>query len=136
MLFLPSVCMLASSYCIQLVYTSVTVCAGINALVSFSGTLFRQLGAVGIGAALFPFVAFLVGNGIGSFVLVDKVGRRPILVWGMAAMAGVFGQQLRSDSTSRQAAGGVKQKQTSSNSAWEGGGEDMPLRRRLHQPVR
>eukprot|EP01047_Picozoa_sp_COSAG01_P031543 COSAG01_NODE_2244_length_8081_cov_4.590829_2_plen_180_part_00 len=63
------------------------IITGINALVSFSGIMFRQLGATGISAAVLPFVAFLAGNMVGSFLLVDRLGRRPILVLGMAAMA-------------------------------------------------
>eukprot|EP01052_Picozoa_sp_SAG31_P039399 SAG31_NODE_5458_length_2526_cov_1.195715_2_plen_555_part_00 len=63
------------------------IITGINALVSFSGTMFRQLGVSGLNAAISPFVAFLAGNMIGSFVFVDKTGRRPILMWGMVGMA-------------------------------------------------
>ena len=42
------------------------IITGINALVSFSGTMFRQLGVAGITASLLPFVAFLLGNMIGA----------------------------------------------------------------------
>ena len=44
------------------------IITGINALVSFSGTMFRQLGVAGITASLLPFVAFLLGNMIGAHV--------------------------------------------------------------------
>mgnify|MGYP002631337551 CR=1 FL=1 len=63
------------------------IITGINALVSFSGTMFVQLGVAGLMAALLPFVAFLLGNMLGAFVLVDRLGRRPILAWGMVGMA-------------------------------------------------
>ena len=63
------------------------IITGINAIVSFSGTMFRGMGVTGLSAAILPFVAFLAGNMIGSFALVDRVGRRPILVLGMAGMA-------------------------------------------------
>jgi MFS family permease len=38
------------------------IITGINALVSFSGTMFRQLGVGGLNAAVLPFVAFLLGS--------------------------------------------------------------------------
>lgn len=38
-------------------------------------------------AAILPSVAFLGGNTLGAFVLVDRYGRRPLLVGGMAGMA-------------------------------------------------
>ena len=38
------------------------IITGINALVSFSGTMFRQLGVSGLNAAVLPFVAFLIGS--------------------------------------------------------------------------
>ena len=63
------------------------IITGINALVSFSGTMFRQLGVAGLAASLLPFLAFLLGNMVGSFLLVDRLGRRSILMWGMGAMA-------------------------------------------------
>ena len=46
------------------------IITGINALVSFSGTMFRQLGVSGLNAAISPFFAFLAGNMIGSFIFV------------------------------------------------------------------
>lgn len=63
------------------------IITGINAIVSFSSTMFAQLGVPGLSGALLPFVANLLANMLGSFVLVDRVGRRPILVVGMAGMA-------------------------------------------------
>lgn len=55
-------------------------------MVSFSGTLFKALGIAGIGPALVPFIAFTVGNMLGSFLLVDRVGRRVLLLFGMIVM--------------------------------------------------
>ena len=63
------------------------IITGVNALVSFSGTMFAQLGVGGIVGALLPFVANLLANMLGSFALVDRVGRRPILLLGMTGMA-------------------------------------------------
>lgn len=63
------------------------IMTGINAIVSFSGTLFKSLGLHGITFAIIPFVAFAAGNALGSFVLVDRVGRRPLLLLGMVAMS-------------------------------------------------
>merc|ERR1719464_1626163 len=62
------------------------IITGINAMVSYGGTLFTSLGIHGIESALIPTLAFLLGNTIGSFVLVDRVGRRSLLVWGMLFM--------------------------------------------------
>ena len=62
------------------------IMTGINAIVSFSGTLFKALGLQGISFSIIPFVAFTAGNALGSFVLVDRAGRRPLLLFGMMAM--------------------------------------------------
>jgi MFS family permease len=50
------------------------IITGINALVSFSGTMFRQLGVSGLNAAVLPFVAFLIGSEFTSFILLRTVG--------------------------------------------------------------
>ena len=63
------------------------IMTGINAIVSFSGTLFKALGLRGITFSIIPFVAFAAGNAVGSFILVDRVGRRPLLLLGMVAMS-------------------------------------------------
>merc|ERR1712060_472778 len=63
------------------------IMTGINAMVSFGGTLFASLGVTGLTSALTPSLAFLAGNTIGSFGLVDRVGRRALLIWGMVGMA-------------------------------------------------
>ena len=63
------------------------IITGINALVSFSGGMFAQLGVEGVASALLPFVAFFAGNMLGAVVLIDRIGRRPVLIVGMAAMA-------------------------------------------------
>uniref|UniRef100_A0A7S2NNI1 Hexose transporter 1 n=1 Tax=Zooxanthella nutricula TaxID=1333877 RepID=A0A7S2NNI1_9DINO len=63
------------------------IITGINAIVSFGGTLFEALGIHGLTSALLPSVAFVIGNSIGSFVLVDRVGRRSLLIFGMLGMA-------------------------------------------------
>jgi len=63
------------------------IMTGINAMVSFGGTLFETLGVTGLASALTPSFAFFIGNAIGSFGLVDRTGRRSLLVLGMAAMA-------------------------------------------------
>jgi len=63
------------------------IITGINAVVSFGGTLFSTLGIHGLASALLPSVAFVVGNSIGSFILVDRVGRRTLLIFGMVGMA-------------------------------------------------
>lgn len=52
------------------------IMTGINAMVSFGGTLFETLGVAGLGSALVPSLAFFSGNAIGSFGLVDRAGRR------------------------------------------------------------
>ena len=62
------------------------IMTGINAIVSFSGTLFQALGLHGITFSIIPFVAFTIGNAVGSCLLVDRVGRRPLLLYGMVAM--------------------------------------------------
>jgi len=63
------------------------IITGINAMVSFSGTLFKHLGVGGLEACVLPFAAFLLGNAIGGFVLVDRIGRRSLLIWGMLGMS-------------------------------------------------
>jgi len=63
------------------------IITGINAMVSFGGTLFSSLGVTGLLSVLMPAVMFLLGNTIGGFFLVDRVGRRSLLIWGMLAMA-------------------------------------------------
>jgi len=63
------------------------IITGINAIVSFGGTLFDSLGLTGIIAKVAPFCLMLLGNMIGAFGLVDKTGRRPLLVYGMTSMA-------------------------------------------------
>merc|ERR1712061_402264 len=63
------------------------IIAGINAMVSFGGTLFTSLGVTGLMSAIAPATFFLLGNAIGGFGLVDRLGRRSLLVWGMAGMA-------------------------------------------------
>merc|ERR1712190_12523 len=62
------------------------IITGINAMVSFGGTLFKSLGVRGLVSAVTPNVAFLVGNTIGGFILVDRLGRRSLLIWGMLGM--------------------------------------------------
>merc|ERR1712060_63560 len=66
------------------------IMTGINAMVSFGGTLFASLGVTGLTSALTPSLAFLAGNTIGGFGLVDRVGRRALLIWGMVGMAGTM----------------------------------------------
>merc|ERR1712228_550203 len=44
-------------------------------------------GVTGLLSALAPPTFFLLGNTIGGFGLVDRVGRRSLLIWGMAGMA-------------------------------------------------
>lgn len=63
------------------------ILTGINAIVSFSGTMFAQLGVSGLTGALLPFVANLLANMLGSFIIVDRFGRRPVLISGMSGMA-------------------------------------------------
>eukprot|EP00418_Pyrodinium_bahamense_P008515 CAMPEP_0179116434 /NCGR_PEP_ID=MMETSP0796-20121207/54615_1 /TAXON_ID=73915 /ORGANISM="Pyrodinium bahamense, Strain pbaha01" /LENGTH=538 /DNA_ID=CAMNT_0020814719 /DNA_START=68 /DNA_END=1682 /DNA_ORIENTATION=+ len=63
------------------------IITGINAMVSYGGTLFTTVGVHGIVSSLIPNLAFLLGNTIGSFCLVDWVGRRTLLVWGMLGMS-------------------------------------------------
>eukprot|EP00928_Gymnodinium_smaydae_P068865 TRINITY_DN5215_c0_g4_i1.p1 TRINITY_DN5215_c0_g4~~TRINITY_DN5215_c0_g4_i1.p1 ORF type:complete len:574 (+),score=85.04 TRINITY_DN5215_c0_g4_i1:47-1723(+) len=63
------------------------IITGINAMVSFGGTLFSTLGVTGLASAVAPALFFLVGNAIGGFVLADRLGRRSLLIWGMAGMA-------------------------------------------------
>ena len=65
----------------------VQILTGINAIVSFSGTMFAQLGTSGITSAVLPFVANLAANMIGAFGLVDRLGRRPVLICGMTGKA-------------------------------------------------
>jgi len=63
------------------------IITGINAMVSFGGTLFEEVGVTGLLPALTPPLSFLIGNTIGGFGLVDRLGRRTLLIWGMAGMA-------------------------------------------------
>jgi len=63
------------------------IITGINAMVSFGGTLFATLGVSGLLSALTPNIFFFVGNAIGGFGLVDRIGRRSLLIWGMVGMA-------------------------------------------------
>lgn len=63
------------------------IITGINAMISYGGTLFERLGVRGIVTALVPPTFFVFGNIIGSFFLADRVGRRGLLIWGMLAMA-------------------------------------------------
>jgi len=63
------------------------IMTGINAMVSFGGTLFADLGVTSIASTLTPPLSFLIGNTIGGFGLVDRLGRRTLLIWGMAGMA-------------------------------------------------
>jgi MFS family permease len=63
------------------------IITGINAMVSYGGTLFKSLGVNGIVAALTPSLAFFIGNTLGAFGLVDRMGRRPLLIFGMAGMS-------------------------------------------------
>lgn len=63
------------------------IITGINAMVSFGGTLFETLGVTGLLSAVVPNIFFFVGNAIGGFGLADRLGRRPLLIWGMAGMA-------------------------------------------------
>jgi len=60
---------------------------GINAMVSYFGTLAVGLGLKSFVSLLSPVIAFTIGNAIGSFYLADRIGRRPLLVWGMIGMA-------------------------------------------------
>merc|ERR1719277_410777 len=62
------------------------IITGINAMVSYGGTLFKSLGVNGIVASLTPSLAFFIGNSLGAFGLVDRLGRRPLLIWGMVGM--------------------------------------------------
>jgi len=63
------------------------IITGINAMVSYGGTLFESLGVTGLLSALVPALFFFVGNAIGGFGLADRLGRRSLLIWGMAGMA-------------------------------------------------
>jgi len=63
------------------------IITGIDAIVSFGGTLFAALGVSGLASTLAPGVFFFIGNAIGSFGLADRLGRRPLLIWGMAGMS-------------------------------------------------
>jgi len=60
---------------------------GINALVSFGGTLYHSLGISTLVGGLTGNMLFFIGNAIGAFKLADSVGRRPLMVWGMVFMA-------------------------------------------------
>jgi len=63
------------------------IITGINAMVSFGGTLFNTLGVTGLLSAIAPAVFFFLGNAIGGFGLVDRLGRRSLLIWGMVGMS-------------------------------------------------
>jgi hypothetical protein len=63
------------------------IITGINAMVSYGGTLFADLGVTGLLSSLAPAIFFFIGNAIGSFGLADRLGRRSLLVWGMGGMA-------------------------------------------------
>jgi len=63
------------------------IMTGINAMVSYFGTLAVGLGLKSFVSLLSPVIAFTIGNAIGSFYLADRIGRRPLLVWGMIGMA-------------------------------------------------
>lgn len=63
------------------------IITGINAMVSYGGTLFHTLGVSGLPSALAPPIFFFIGNAIGSFGLADRLGRRPLLIAGMFGMA-------------------------------------------------
>lgn len=63
------------------------IVTGINSIVSYGGVLFANLGLTSLLASLSPMIMFFVGNAIGAFYLADRIGRRPLLVWGMVAMA-------------------------------------------------
>lgn len=63
------------------------IMTGINAMVSYFGTLAAHLGMKSFISLLSPNLAFTLGNAIGSFYLADRVGRRPLLIWGMLGMA-------------------------------------------------
>eukprot|EP00931_Biecheleriopsis_adriatica_P082884 TRINITY_DN5637_c0_g1_i1.p1 TRINITY_DN5637_c0_g1~~TRINITY_DN5637_c0_g1_i1.p1 ORF type:complete len:548 (+),score=101.95 TRINITY_DN5637_c0_g1_i1:55-1644(+) len=60
---------------------------GINALVSFGGTLYHSLGISPLVGGLTGNLLFFIGNAVGAFKLADWVGRRPLMVWGMVFMA-------------------------------------------------
>jgi sugar porter (SP) family MFS transporter len=62
------------------------IMTGINAMVSFGGTLFASLGVSGLLSSLMPSVFFLLGNTVGGFGLVDRAGRRSLLILGMLGM--------------------------------------------------
>jgi len=53
----------------------------------FRWHFFNTLGVSGFLSTIAPSVFFILGNTIGSFGLVDRVGRRPLLIWGMLGMA-------------------------------------------------
>lgn len=63
------------------------IITGINAVVSFSGGLFNTLGVSGLFSTVAPGIFFFLGNAIGGFGLVDRLGRRSLLIGGMACMA-------------------------------------------------
>merc|ERR1712157_391897 len=63
------------------------ILTGINAFVSYQGTLLQKLGIEDFVSTLLPDFGFTIGNAIGSFVLVDRVGRRWMFILGMASMA-------------------------------------------------
>jgi len=63
------------------------IMTGINAIVSFGGTIMNDLGITGWFSEIGGNVTFLIGTLIGTFTLVDVAGRRPLLIWGMTVMA-------------------------------------------------
>eukprot|EP00931_Biecheleriopsis_adriatica_P030840 TRINITY_DN1812_c0_g1_i10.p1 TRINITY_DN1812_c0_g1~~TRINITY_DN1812_c0_g1_i10.p1 ORF type:complete len:536 (-),score=91.00 TRINITY_DN1812_c0_g1_i10:132-1529(-) len=63
------------------------ILTGINAFVSYQGTLLSSLGIKNFVSTLIPDFGFTIGNAIGSFILVDRVGRRWMFILGMASMA-------------------------------------------------
>merc|ERR1712019_6103 len=88
------------------------IMTGINAIVSFGGTIMNDLGITGWFSEVGGSVTFLIGSLIGTFTLVDVAGRRPLLIAGMCVMAlslivgGIVGVVAFSgDSTPPKAAG-------------------------------
>jgi len=63
------------------------IMTGINAIVSYGGTIMNDLGISGWFAEIGGSTAFFIGSLIGTFTLVDVAGRRPLLIGGMSIMA-------------------------------------------------